>query len=110
MTAKSQPRATASTSNRGRTADQIGATSHRRKEFTAEPPRAADVSQLQPEFCRVPDVQRVFGLRRGTLYRLIGEGKIRSVSLRERGHRTGVRLIAVASVRDFLNSLEGNAA
>jgi hypothetical protein len=77
-----------------------------RKIFTTEPPRAGDTTHLRVEFCRVPDVQHLFGLKRGTLYRLIGEGKIRSVSLREPGRRTGCRLVHVASVREFLAGLE----
>ena len=57
-----------------------------------------------PEFIRIPDVERLYGIRRSTLYGLISSGKIKSVSLRKEGSRTGVRLIAVQSLREFLNS------
>ena len=90
--------------------DQIGATSHRRKKLSNDPANAGTVAHLEPEFVRVPDVQRIFGLKRGIVYRLIAEGRIRTVSLCKRGHKTGVRLIAVASVRDLLASAEGKAA
>lgn len=47
---------------------------------------------------------RVARITRAMGYLLINEGKIRSVSLRRRGHATGVRLVDVASVREFLKS------
>jgi hypothetical protein len=63
-----------------------------------------------PEFGRIPDVQRTFGLKRGYLYLLINEGKIKSVCLRKPGAKTGVRLIHLQSVRDYLNAnLDGGA-
>jgi len=56
-----------------------------------------------PEFGRVQDVQRLFGIKRGILYRMINEGKVKSVCLREPGNKLGVRLIHLASVRDYIN-------
>jgi hypothetical protein len=55
-----------------------------------------------PEFCRPADVRRLFGIGRSYCYELIQSGAIRSICLRRRGKRTGVRLIDVASVRDYL--------
>ena len=55
-----------------------------------------------PEFGRMADVQRLFGLKRGFCYQLINSGKIKSVCLRKPGARTGCRLIHLQSVRDFL--------
>jgi len=40
-----------------------------------------DCGAALPEFGRLADVQRLFGLKRGFTYQLINEGKIRSVSL-----------------------------
>jgi len=77
----------------------------KRNQLTPERSHAADVKP-QSEFCRVPDVQRIFGLKRGVVYRLLNEGRIRSVSLSTPGHAKGCRLINVASVRAFLASLE----
>lgn len=63
---------------------------------------------LLPEFGRVPDVERLFGVKRGLCYRLIGSGAFRSVCLRKHGAATGVRLIQLSSVRDWLLArLEG---
>jgi len=63
-----------------------------------------------PEFGRIPDVQRLFGLKRGYVYLLLNEGKIKSVCLRKRGAKTGVRLIHLQSVRDFLQANLENGA
>lgn len=54
------------------------------------------------EFGRMQDVQRRFGLRRGIVYGLIRAGAIRSVSLRKAGRSTGVRLVYMPSVAEFL--------
>jgi hypothetical protein len=58
-----------------------------------------------PEFGRHQDVRRLYGIKRGILYRLMNEGKIRSITLREPGRRFGCRLIYLPSVRNYLNSL-----
>ena len=58
---------------------------------------------MTPEFVRVPDVERLFGIKRGHCYALIGSGAVKSVCLRKPGAKTGVRLVALASVRDYLN-------
>jgi hypothetical protein len=73
-------------------------------EKTAAPVAPGDCDAILPEFGRIPDVTRLTGLRRGFLYGLINEGKIKSVCLRKRGAKTGVRLIHLQSVRDFLNA------
>jgi hypothetical protein len=67
-----------------------------------------DCRAALPEFGRIPDVQRLFGLKCGFTYQLINVGKIRSVNLRKPGARTGCRLIHLQSVRDFLTAqMEG---
>lgn len=55
-----------------------------------------------PEFVRVPDLQRLCGLKRGLAYRLISNGTVKSVLLRERGNKQGVRLVYWPSVREYL--------
>ena len=59
---------------------------------------------MQPEFLRAADVQKLYGIRRGTLYNLLNEGAVKSVVLRRQGCAGGCRLIHVASLRDYLNS------
>lgn len=55
-----------------------------------------------PEFCRPSDVRHLFGIGRSYTYQLIASGAIRSTCLRQRGKRTGCRIIDVASVCDYL--------
>jgi hypothetical protein len=63
------------------------------------------VSQTLPEFGRWRDVERHFGIKRGTLYNLMAEGKVKSVLLRHKGNVHGCRLIHLASVSEYLNQL-----
>lgn len=58
-----------------------------------------------PEFGRWRDVERLFGIKRGTLYNLIAEGRVKSVILRRKGNVHGCRIIHLASVSAYLNSL-----
>jgi len=77
------------------------------KTMTTEPisvASPANATQL-PEFGRWRDVERLFGIKRGTLYNLINEGKIKSVMLRRKGNVHGCRLIHLASVSQYLNQL-----
>jgi hypothetical protein len=50
-------------------------------------------------------VERLFGIKRGTLYNLMAEGKVKSVILRHKGNVHGCRLIHLASVSQYLNQL-----
>lgn len=56
-----------------------------------------------PEFANVEGVYRQFGLRQSILYRLLAEGKIRAVSIRQPGRSRGKRLFDCNSIRAFLN-------
>ena len=77
-------------------------------EFSAAPIQPGESGSLQPEFIRVPDVERIFGIKRGHCYALIGSGAVKSVCLRKPGAKTGVRLVSYASIREHLNShMEG---
>ena len=71
---------------------------------------AGQCSSVLPEFGRVEDVRRIFGIRRGVLYRLMARGAVRSIVLREPGRRTGCRLIHLASVSELLQRLMGEQA
>ena len=67
-------------------------------------------AEAQPEYGRIADVERLFGLKRSTLYLLTGEGKIRAVTVRPKNSRVGVKLIDLGSVRRFLADEIGRAA
>ena len=56
------------------------------------------------EYGRFHDLERRFGIKRSTAYELIWLGKIKSVCVRKKGARSGIRLIDMQSVRDFLKS------
>ena len=72
--------------------------------LTIEPVQPGNLNGLTPEFGRCLDCTRLFGLKRGTLYNLLRDGKIRGVLLRVRGQKSGVRLFEMASVRDLIRS------
>ena len=71
---------------------------------TIETVAAGNTKQTMPEFGRVADVQKMFGVKRGILYRWINAGKVKSVCIREAGNIQGVRLIHLESVRNYINS------
>jgi hypothetical protein len=71
--------------------------------LTAAPIKPGASGSILPEFGRVPDVERVFGIKRGTLYPLLSSGEIKSAVIRKQGAKTGIRLVHLASVREFLN-------
>ena len=61
-------------------------------------------NKSNPEWARIPEVIRLFGIKRTRLFELIAEGKIKSVNLRKRGNSRGVRIISCDSVRALLSS------
>ena len=77
------------------------------KTTTTEPISVASDNNAAPlpEFGRWRDVERLFGIKRGTLYNLMAEGKVKSVFLRHKGNVHGCRLIHLASVSQYLNGL-----
>jgi hypothetical protein len=63
---------------------------------------APKFTEIDIAFGRFPDLERIFGIKRGTAYALINEGKIRSRIVRRKGCAYGMRLIDFDSVREFL--------
>lgn len=59
---------------------------------------------LLPEWVDVRRANHLFCLCKSTLYRLADEGKIRTVSLRDRGKLRGKRLFSTSSIQLLLNS------
>lgn len=78
---------------------------HQTQLYTLNPIEPADPSELQPEFCRMGDLRKLFGITRSMGYLLMNEGRIRTVSLRRPGQKFSVRLVHLASVRAYLNGL-----
>lgn len=71
---------------------------------TIESVQPGNFTGITPEFGRTADVLKHCGLKRGTLYNLLNDGKIRGYLLRVRGKKSGVRLFDMASVRDYIRS------
>jgi hypothetical protein len=73
--------------------------------FTTQPVVAGNCTDVMPEFGRWQDVQRLFGIKRGTLYNLIAEEHVKSVVLRRKGNVKGCRLFYLQSISDYLHNL-----
>jgi hypothetical protein len=63
------------------------------------------IKAILPEFGRWKDVERLYGIKRGTLYNLLAEGKVKSVSMRRKGNKNGCRLFYLPGISEYLNSL-----
>jgi hypothetical protein len=74
------------------------------KKSTTDPVEPGKFSNEHPEFGRQRDVEKIFGIKRGTLYNLLRDGKVRGVLLRVRGQKSGVRLFEMASIRAYITS------
>jgi hypothetical protein len=78
------------------------------KPLTTAPVEAGDFTDVMPEFGRTQDVEKYFGIKRGTLYNLLDQGKIKGAVLRQAGCLKGVRLWHMASVREYIfTQMEG---
>jgi Helix-turn-helix domain len=64
----------------------------------------SQIDTEQIEFGRFDELERRFGIRRSTAYELINAGKIKSVAVKKKGTRSGIRLIDFGSVREFLRN------
>lgn len=61
-------------------------------------------TETKPEWIRIPEAVRIFGIFRTKFYMLINEGRFTSVSLRERFQIRGTRLINYDSLNDYIHS------
>ena len=83
----------------------------RRKLSTTTADLMAERSGLLPVWIRSPKSgpEHYTGFSRAKLYEMAGDGKIRSVSIREPGQVKGVRLFHLASILDFVARCEAEA-
>ena len=68
-------------------------------------PKAAEI----PEWIRLPrpgEHEPRTGLTRSVIARLCAEGKVKSITLRERGKLRGCRLVSLESLLAYLRSLD----
>lgn len=59
---------------------------------------------LKPEWLRVPEAVRCFGLSRSAIYELIVTGAIKSAAIRKRGAVRGIRLISFDSLAAYIEN------
>lgn len=72
--------------------------------FTTGAAQVAAGTSTKPEWLRVPEAVRLFGICRSSLYELIAENKIRSTCLRKRGAVRGIRLISYDSLAAYIEN------
>jgi hypothetical protein len=69
---------------------------------TAAPVTPGDFSDMAKEFGRTKDVERIFSVKRGTLYNAEKLGLVRGVLLRLRGQKSGVKLWDMRSIENWI--------
>jgi len=52
----------------------------------------------EPVWLRIAEVQRIYGIKRTTIYEMMDRGEIKTASLKQPGNRHGIRLIHSASL------------
>ena len=62
------------------------------------------VQAEQPQYCRIVEIQRLFGFSKGTIYNLLKTRRIRGCSLQVLGKKSRLRLIDVSSVRALIEA------
>lgn len=74
--------------------------------ITTAPLQPGDFTGTEPEYGRWQDVHHRYGIKRGSAYNLLLDGKIKGVLLRIRGKKSGIRLFDMASVRDYIRKCQ----
>jgi hypothetical protein len=69
---------------------------------TTAPVTPGDFSDTAKEFGRTKDVERIFSVKRGTLYNAEKLGLVRGVLLRLRGQKSGVKLWDMRSIENWI--------
>jgi hypothetical protein len=59
---------------------------------------------MQPEYATIRTTSALFGLSRTVLYKLMAKGQISYIHYKQLGTSKGLRLIALQSVRDHLQT------
>jgi hypothetical protein len=69
---------------------------------TTAPVMPGNFSDMEKEFGRTKDVERIFSVKRGTLYNAEKLGLVRGVLLRLRGQKSGVKLWDMRSIENWI--------
>jgi len=70
--------------------------------MTTAPVTPGDFSGVAKEFGRTKDVERIFSVKRGTLYNAEKLGLVRGVLLRLRGQKSGIKLWDMQSIGQWI--------
>jgi len=70
--------------------------------LTIAPVTPGDFNDTAKEFGRTKDVERIFSVKRGTLYNAEKLGLVRGVLLRLRGQKSGVKLWDMRSIEKWI--------
>jgi hypothetical protein len=70
--------------------------------MTTAPVMPGDFSDTAKEFGRTKDVERIFSVKRGTLYNAEKLGLVKGVLLRLRGQKSGVKLWDMRSIENWI--------
>lgn len=73
--------------------------------YTIAPVAVSSIGPTEPEFVRLATLFALAGIKRGIANRKIQDGTFKSVLLREKGNKQGVRLIHWPSVKNYLHAL-----
>lgn len=79
------------------------------RERTLKATHTTETGAVLPAYLRLPAPGRscpISGLRRGMLYQLVTEGKVKSAVLKRKKSTRGVRLIATSSLLAYIASCE----
>lgn len=76
----------------------------RQIETSAAPVQAGDFKDAAKEFGRTKDVERVYSVKRGSLYNAEKLGLVRGVKLRLRGSKSGIKLWDMRSIETWIRS------
>lgn len=76
--------------------------------LTTQPVQPGDFSGTAQEFGTTLDVRKVYGIKKGSLYNLHGQGKVRGKVLRVTGELKGIRLWDMQSIRKYIESQPGD--
>ena len=75
------------------------------------PSKRGEASVATPEYLRIAEAVRLFGIGRSTLYSLISNRSVASRVIKTNRHNvSGIRLISVESLRAFIESSGQEAA
>lgn len=73
-------------------------------EMTVAPVQGGGFNNAAKEFGRTKDVERVYSVKRGSLYNAEKLGLLRGVKLRLRGSKSGIKLWDMRSIETWIRS------